>query len=75
MNGKIALIQRGGATFNAKTKGALTAGAKAVVIYNCSVAAADPVPMMRWRLTLSENSPTVRQTIRPMSPLAVTVIS
>ena len=39
VNGKIALIQRGSATFNAKTKGALAAGAKAVVIYNCSVAA------------------------------------
>jgi subtilisin family serine protease len=35
----IALIQRGTATFNAKTKNALAAGAKAVVIYNCSVAA------------------------------------
>jgi subtilisin family serine protease len=36
----IALIQRGGATFNLKTKNALAAGAKAVVIYNCSIAAA-----------------------------------
>lgn len=37
----IALIQRGaGITFNAKTKNALAAGAKAVVIYNCSIAAA-----------------------------------
>jgi subtilisin family serine protease len=36
---KIALIQRGSATFNLKTKNALAAGAKAVVIYNCSIAA------------------------------------
>jgi len=35
----IALIQRGTATFNLKTKNALAAGAKAVVIYNCSIAA------------------------------------
>jgi subtilisin family serine protease len=35
----IALIQRGGATFNLKTKNAIAAGAKAVVIYNCSIAA------------------------------------
>jgi Subtilisin-like serine proteases len=35
----IALIQRGTATFNLKTKNALTAGAKGVVIYNCSIAA------------------------------------
>jgi serine protease len=40
VKGNIALIQRGaGITFNAKTKNALTAGAKAVVIYNCSIAA------------------------------------
>lgn len=39
VNGKIALIQRGTATFNLKTKNALAAGAKAVVIYNCSIAA------------------------------------
>jgi subtilisin family serine protease len=39
VNGKIDLIQRGGATFNAKTKGALAAGARAVVIYNCSLTA------------------------------------
>jgi len=39
VKGNIALIQRGVATFNAKTKNALTAGAKAVVIYNCSIAA------------------------------------
>jgi subtilisin family serine protease len=36
VNGKIALIQRGSATFNTKTKNALTAGAIGVVIYNCS---------------------------------------
>lgn len=35
----IALIQRGTATFNLKTKNAIAAGAKAVVIYNCSIAA------------------------------------
>jgi serine protease len=35
----IALIQRGTATFNLKSKNAITAGAKAVVIYNCSIAA------------------------------------
>jgi subtilisin family serine protease len=35
----IALIQRGSATFNLKTKNAIAAGAKAVVIYNCSIAA------------------------------------
>jgi subtilisin family serine protease len=40
VSGKIALIQRGaGITFNTKTKNALAAGAKAVVIYNCSIAA------------------------------------
>ncbi len=39
VNGKIALIQRGTATFNLKTKNALAAGATAVVIYNCSIAA------------------------------------
>lgn len=39
VKGNIALIQRGVATFNAKTKNALAAGAKAVVIYNCSIAA------------------------------------
>jgi subtilisin family serine protease len=39
VKGNIALIQRGTATFNLKTKNALAAGAKAVVIYNCSVAA------------------------------------
>jgi subtilisin family serine protease len=40
VRGNIALIQRGAnITFNAKTKNALTAGAKAVVIYNCSIAA------------------------------------
>jgi subtilisin family serine protease len=39
VKGNIALIQRGSATFNLKTKNALTAGAKAVVIYNCSIAA------------------------------------
>ena len=36
VKGNIALIQRGSATFNLKTKNALTAGATAVVIYNCS---------------------------------------
>jgi subtilisin family serine protease len=36
VKGKIALIQRGTATFNLKTKNALTAGATGVVIYNCS---------------------------------------
>jgi serine protease len=35
----IALIQRGSATFNLKSKNAIAAGAKAVVIYNCSIAA------------------------------------
>jgi subtilisin family serine protease len=35
----VALIQRGTATFNLKTKNAIAAGAKAVVIYNCSIAA------------------------------------
>lgn len=35
----IALIQRGTATFNLKSKNAIAAGAKAVVIYNCSIAA------------------------------------
>jgi len=39
VKGNIALIQRGSATFNLKTKNALTAGAKAVVIYNCSITA------------------------------------
>jgi len=39
VKGNIALIQRGSATFNLKTKNALAAGAKAVVIYNCSIAA------------------------------------
>lgn len=39
VKGNIALIQRGTATFNVKTKNALTAGATAVVIYNCSIAA------------------------------------
>jgi len=39
VKGNIALIQRGNATFNLKTKNALAAGAKAVVIYNCSIAA------------------------------------
>jgi subtilisin family serine protease len=40
VKGNIALIQRGaGITFNLKTKNALAAGAKAVVIYNCSIAA------------------------------------
>lgn len=39
VKGNIALIQRGSATFNAKTRNALAAGAKAVVIYNCSIAA------------------------------------
>ena len=39
VNGKIALIQRGSATFNLKTKNALAAGAKGVVIYNCSLTA------------------------------------
>jgi subtilisin family serine protease len=39
VRGNIALIQRGSATFNLKTKNALAAGAKAVVIYNCSPAA------------------------------------
>jgi len=38
VKGNIALIQRGTATFNAKTKGALAAGAKGVLIYNCSTA-------------------------------------
>jgi serine protease len=38
VKGNIALIQRGTATFNAKTKGALAAGAKGVLIYNCSIA-------------------------------------
>lgn len=35
----IALIQRGLASFNLKSKNALAAGATAVVIYNCSIAA------------------------------------
>jgi len=39
VQGKVALIQRGSATFNLKTKNAIAAGAKAVVIYNCSIAA------------------------------------
>ena len=39
VRGNIALIQRGTATFNQKTKNALAAGATAVVIYNCSIAA------------------------------------
>jgi len=39
VKGNIALIQRGTATFNLKTKNAIAAGAKAVVIYNCSIAA------------------------------------
>jgi len=39
VKGNIALIQRGSATFNLKTKNAVAAGAKAVVIYNCSIAA------------------------------------
>jgi subtilisin family serine protease len=39
VRGNIALIQRGTATFNLKTKNAVAAGAKAVVIYNCSIAA------------------------------------
>jgi serine protease len=39
VKGNIALIQRGTATFNLKTKNALAAGAKAVVIYNCSITA------------------------------------
>jgi subtilisin family serine protease len=39
VRGNVALIQRGSATFNTKTKNALAAGAKAVVIYNCSIAA------------------------------------
>jgi subtilisin family serine protease len=40
VKGNIALIQRGASiSFNLKTKNALTAGAKAVVIYNCSIAA------------------------------------
>jgi len=39
VKGNIALIQRGSATFNLKTKNAIAAGAKAVVIYNCSPAA------------------------------------
>ena len=36
VRGNIALIQRGSATFNTKTKNALAAGAAGVVIYNCS---------------------------------------
>ena len=40
VRGNIALIQRGSATFNLKTKNAVAAGAKAVVVYNCSIAAA-----------------------------------
>jgi serine protease len=36
VKGNIALIQRGSATFNAKTKNALAAGAVGIVIYNCS---------------------------------------
>ena len=39
VKGNIALIQRGSATFNLKSKNAVAAGAKAVVIYNCSIAA------------------------------------
>jgi len=39
VKGNIALIQRGTATFNVKTKNALAAGATAVVIYNCSITA------------------------------------
>ncbi|MEA2343947.1 MAG: hypothetical protein QOF63_2116 [Thermoanaerobaculia bacterium] len=39
VKGNIALIQRGTFSFNLKTKNALAAGAKAVVIYNCSIAA------------------------------------
>jgi serine protease len=36
VKGNIALIQRGTATFNQKTKNAVAAGASAVIIYNCS---------------------------------------
>jgi serine protease len=36
VKGNIALIQRGTATFNQKTKNAVAAGASAVLIYNCS---------------------------------------
>lgn len=36
VKGNIALIQRGTATFNLKTKNAVAAGASAVIIYNCS---------------------------------------
>jgi len=39
VKGNIALIQRGSATFNQKTKNALAAGATGVVIYNCSMTA------------------------------------
>jgi subtilisin family serine protease len=39
VKGNIALIQRGTATFNQKTKNALAAGATGVVIYNCSLTA------------------------------------
>jgi serine protease len=40
VKGNIALIQRGaGITFNLKTRNAVAAGAKAVVIYNCSISA------------------------------------
>jgi subtilisin family serine protease len=39
VKGSIALIQRGTATFNLKSKNAIAAGAKAIVIYNCSIAA------------------------------------
>jgi len=36
VKGNIALIQRGTATFNLKTKNAVAAGASSVLIYNCS---------------------------------------
>ncbi len=39
VSGNIALIERGQATFNQKTKNALAAGATAAIIYNCSMTA------------------------------------
>jgi serine protease len=39
VRGNVALIERGQATFNLKTKNAVAAGASAVIIYNCSVTA------------------------------------
>ncbi len=39
VKGNIALIERGTATFNTKTKNAVAAGATGVIIYNCSMAA------------------------------------